>query len=149
MEADRHAPIFEKGEIIVGAAPEIVWDTLTDFRSWPQWMPGVRFVKIDEPVRVGTRFTWRAGASTIKSEIVDANKPQKVAWKGRTLGIDALHVWSVEPTGQGSRVVTEESWAGPLARGLRGLLRKTVRKAVDDGLAALKVEAERRARLRA
>ncbi len=45
----------------------------------------------------------------------------------------------------GTRVFTEESWAGPLARLLPTAMRKTVRKALDDGLPALKAEAERRA----
>jgi len=145
MEADHEAPVFERGEIVLAAPPEVVWDTITDFRSWPQWMPGVRSVEIGEPVRVGTRFKWKAGAGAITSEIVESERPARVAWKGRTFGIDAVHVWSIEADSQGSRVVTEESWAGPLPRALRGLMRKTVRKALDDGRAALKAEAERRA----
>ena len=60
------------------------------------------------------------------------------------VGTSALHVWRLETHDGGTHVFTEESWAGPLARLLPKLLSKTVRKALDDGLPALKAEAEHR-----
>jgi hypothetical protein len=145
MHADREAPVFEKGEAVIEAPPEVVWDTLTDFRSWPSWMPGVRTVEIGETVGVGTRFKWKAGPGTINSQVIEWEPPRAVGWKGHSLGIEALHAWRIDGGGQESRVVTEESWSGLLARLLRGPMQKTVRKALDDGLSALKVEAEQRA----
>src|ERR1700738_2996292 len=132
MDADSQAPVFEKAEKVIEAPPEVVWDTLTDFRSWPRWMPGVRSVEIGETAEVGTRFKWKAGPGAIKSQVIEWEPPSAVAWKGRTLSIDAVHAWRIEGDGQGSRVVTEESWSGLLARLLRGPMRKTVRKALDD-----------------
>ncbi len=146
MEVDHSAPVCESGEIMVGAPPESVWDTLTDLASWPRWMPGVGTMRVDEPLRVGTTFEWRAGPATIRSEIVESDRPHGVAWKGRTLGITAVHVWRMERQGGDTRVFTEESWGGALPRLLRAPMAKTVRKALDDGLPALKAEAERRAR---
>lgn len=86
------------------------------------------------------------GAGTIRSEIVESERPYSVAWKGRTLGISAVHVWRMELEGETTRVFTEESWSGLLARALQGSIRKAVTKALDDGLPALRREAERRAR---
>lgn len=146
VDADHRAPVCEAGEIVVGARPETVWDTLTDLRTWPQWMPGVKTMKVDEPVRVGTTFQWKAGPGTIRSEIVESERPYSVAWKGRTLGISAVHVWRMELEGETTRVFTEESWSGLLTRALQGSMRKTVRKTLDDGLPALRRETERRAR---
>lgn len=145
MDADHRAPVCETGEIVIDALPETVWDTLTDLSTWPQWMPGVKTMDVDGPVRAGTRFHWKAGPGTIRSEIVESERPYSVAWKGRTLGIDALHVWRMELKGETTRVFTEESWSGLLARALPRSMRKTVRKALDDGLPALRREAERRA----
>lgn len=145
MDADQRAPIYETGEIVIGARPETVWDTLTDLRTWPQWMPGVKTMQVDEPVRVGTTFQWKAGPSTIRSEILESERPHSVGWKGRTLGITAVHVWRMELEGETTRVFTQESWSGLLARALRASMKKTVRKALDDGLPALRREAERRA----
>ena len=145
MDADHRAPVYETGEIVVSARPETVWDTLTDLRTWPQWMPGVKSMNVDEPVRVGTTFQWKAGPGTIRSEILESERPYSVAWKGRTFGINAVHVWRMALEGETTRVLTEESWSGLLARALQGSMRKTVRKALDDGLPALRREAERRA----
>lgn len=147
MDADHRAPVCESGEVVIGARPEVVWDTLADLRSWPDWLPGVQAVHVDEPVRIGTRFRWKTGPGTITSEIVNSDRPRSVAWKGRTLGITAVHVWRTEEQGDSTRVFTEESWGGLIPRVLRGFSAKTVRKALEDGLQALKSEAERRGRV--
>ncbi len=145
MEADRGAPVYEAAEAVVSAPPEVVWDTLTDLSSWPRWMPGVQSVRVDGPLAVGTTFEWKAGPGTIKSKILEAERPRSVGWEGHTLGITALHAWRMEAQGGGTHVFTEESWAGLLPRVLGKLMCKTVRKALDDWLPALKAEAERRA----
>jgi carbon monoxide dehydrogenase subunit G len=144
VEADHDAPVCESGEVTIDARPEAVWDTLTDLQSWPRWMPGVKKMSVDPPLRVGSKFEWKAGPGTIRSVVIDSDRPRTVGWRGRTLGIEAIHVWRMESQGTGTRVVTEESWAGLLARVLRGMMRKSVRKALDDALPALRDEAQRR-----
>ncbi|HEV2071396.1 MAG TPA: SRPBCC family protein [Acidimicrobiales bacterium] len=146
MEAEHNAPVCESGEVVIDARPEIVWATLTDVGSWPDWMPGVKAVHVDGPLRVGSTFQWKAGPGTIRSEVLEHDPPRGLAWKGRTLGITAVHVWRMDAQEATTRVFTEESWAGPLARALPGLMGKMVRKALDDALPALKHEAERRTR---
>jgi hypothetical protein len=109
-------------------------------------MPDVTRMEVDEPLRVGTRFTWKAGPGLIRSEVVECERPRRVGWQGRTLGITAVHVWHLDANGDSTRVWTEESWSGPLARVLRGTMRKTVRGALDRALPALRDEAVRRER---
>ena len=128
MEVDHSAPVRESGEIVIDAPPEVVWDTLTDLRSWPGWMPGVKSLRLDDPVAVGAKFEWKAGPGTIRSEIIESDRPRSVGWRGRTLGITALHVWRMEGRDVSTRVFTEESWSGLLARALRASMSKTVRK---------------------
>ncbi|MGH3110343.1 MAG: hypothetical protein ACRDQT_05430 [Gaiellaceae bacterium] len=71
--------------------------------------------------------------------------PQLIAWTGRTLGIDAIHFYRLEPRDGGTFVRTEESYEGLVARLLRGSLQKTLGRALADGLRYLKIEAEQRA----
>lgn len=147
IDAERDAPVHEMGDVDVDASAEVVWDTLTDLDSWPQWMPGVKSVVTHGPFAVGSKFEWKAGPSVIRSEVVAADRPHGAAWKGRTLGITAVHVWNIEPRGPATtHVHSAESWSGLLPRLLRATMRKTVRRALDDGLAALNAEAERRSR---
>ena len=131
-------------DIDVNASPEAVWDTLADLDSWPRWLPGVRSMTTHGPFAAGSTFEWRAGPGTIKSEIVTAERPSGAAWKGRTLGIDAVHAWTIERIGPTTRLRTEESWAGLLPRLLRQTLQKSLQKSTDEGLPAIKSEAERR-----
>jgi hypothetical protein len=145
VEVYHQAPVCESADVVIKAPSEVVWDTLSDLRSWPRWMPGVKAIKVDEPLRVGTEFQWKAGPSTIRSEILECDRPRSVGWKGRSFGISALHVWRMHMEGGATKVFTEESWAGPLPRLLRRWASKSVKKALRDGLPALKAEAELRA----
>jgi uncharacterized membrane protein len=145
VEVDHQAPVCESADIVINAPSEVVWDTLSDLRSWPRWMPGVNAMRVDEPLHVGTEFQWKAGPTTIKSEILECHRPDSIGWKGRTFGISALHVWRMHLEGGATKVFTEESWAGPLPSLLRRLASKSVKKALGDGLPALKAEAELRA----
>jgi uncharacterized protein YndB with AHSA1/START domain len=145
VDVDRTAPAIASSEIEVAAPPEVVWDVLADFESWPEWNPDVGEVTIDGPVAQGTEFRWKTGALPIRSTLSEVERPNVIGWTGKAPGIRAVHVWRFEPRGAGTRVVTEESWAGPLPRLLRGPMRSALEKALDSGLPRLRAEAERRA----
>jgi hypothetical protein len=80
-------------------------------------------------------------------EIVTADGPSRAVWKGHHGGIEAVHVWTIEPGGPTmTHVHTEESWSGLLPRILPKTLQTTLKKSIEEGLAAIQSEAERRAR---
>ncbi|MGH3042124.1 MAG: SRPBCC family protein [Gaiellaceae bacterium] len=145
MDVDRSAPAVAASETEIAADPETVWEVLTGFESWPSWNPDVRSVTLESAVEEGTVFRWKAGRATLTSTIRQVERPRLIGWTGKTTGIGAVHVWSLEPRDGGTIVRTEESWAGFLVRMLRGPMQKNLQKALDDGLAHLKAEAERRA----
>jgi uncharacterized protein YndB with AHSA1/START domain len=146
VEVDRDAPAIARAEAEIAADPETVWEILTGFEAWPSWNPDVASVALDGDVAEGTVFRWKTGRATITSTLRQVERPRAVAWTGRTTGIDAVHVWRLEPRDGGTLVRTEESWQGLLVRLLTGPMRKSLQKAVDGGLQHLKAEAERRAR---
>ena len=145
MEVDRDAPAVARAETEIAADPETVWEILTGFEAWPSWNPDVSSVALDGDVAEGTVFRWKTGRATITSTLRQVERSRIVAWTGKTTGIDAVHVWRLEPRGGGTFVRTEESWQGLLVRVLSGPMRKSLQKAVDGGLQHLKAEAERRA----
>lgn len=145
MEIDRHAPAVAGSEIAVAASPDVVWGILTDVASWPSWSPAVKSASIEGPVAPGTRFRWKVGLGTILSTLETVEPPHRLVWTGKTAGIRAIHVHTLEQK-EGTTVVrSEESWDGLLVRLLRRPLAKSLEKSLDSGLRALKVEAERRA----
>jgi uncharacterized protein YndB with AHSA1/START domain len=138
------APVVSRREIEIPAPADAVWDVLTTFERWPSWLRDVKSMSIDGPVEPGTVFRWRAGPGTITSTIQLVDRPRRIAWTGRTLGIKAIHSWHFEARDAGTFVRTEESYEGIVATVLRGWLQKTLDRALVDGLQDLKAEVERR-----
>jgi uncharacterized protein YndB with AHSA1/START domain len=141
---NERAPVTAAAEIEIDAAPEAVWDVLTDFERWPSWNDDVRSISMSGPVAEGSEFRWKAGPGTITSTLRRVEPPRLIAWTGRTLGVRAIHFYWLEPRDGTTFVRTAESYEGLVARVLRGSLKKTLDRALADGLNALKAEAERR-----
>jgi uncharacterized protein YndB with AHSA1/START domain len=138
------APVRSKRELEIAAPPEVVWEVLTGFEQWPKWNPEVKSMKIDGPVAPGTEFRWKSGPGTIVSTLEQVDPPRYIRWRGRTLSVKAIHEWRLEPANGGTRVETDESFSGFLARLFRGSLQKTLDRSTESGLEHLKREAERR-----
>ena len=143
MDADRNAPVFSEGTTEVAAAPERVWDFLADFERWPSWNPDVDAVRLEGPVARGTVFRWKAGSARIVSTLQDVDRPSRLSWTGRTMGMSAIHVWHFEPHGDGAIVSMEESFSGLAARLLRKKLQRDLDATTAKALAALKTAVER------
>ena len=144
MRVNHDAPIVAASELPIAADPESIWDVMAAIERWPSWNPDVRWASLEGELAEGSVFRWKAGPGTITSTLQRVERPPVLAWTGRTLGVEAVHVWRLEPRNGATLVTTEESWEGPVASLLRGPLRKTVRNALDAGLGHLKAEAERR-----
>jgi len=144
MDINRDAPVQEAAEAQVAAPLDLVWEVQSDLVRWPEWNPDVDEVQLLGPFSPGTEFRWKAGGMRIVSELREVQPPRRLAWTGRTLGIHAIHTWSfVESEGR-TRVRTEESFEGWLARILPGPLRRTLKSSLEKGLSALAAECERR-----
>jgi hypothetical protein len=101
-------------------------------------------MSFEGPVAPGSEFRWKAGPGTIVSTLEQVDRPRYIRWRGRTLSIKAVHEWHFEPSNGGTRVDTEESFSGLLARLFRGSLQKTLDSSTESGLEHLKRESERR-----
>lgn len=145
MEIDRSAPVIAESRIEIAVRPDVVWEVLADFERWPEWNPDVKSMSLEGPVAEGTTFRWRAGPATITSTLRSVQPPREIGWTGKTLGIDALHVWRFDAGDGHTPAFTAESFAGWLPRLLRGPMRKQLQSTLDVGLSRLKAEAERRA----
>ena len=139
------APVSSKREVEIAALPEVVWDVLTGFEQWPDWNPDVKSMSFEGPVAPGSEFRWKAGPGTIVSTLEEVDRPRYIRWRGRTMSIKAVHEWHFERSSGGTRVETEESFSGFLARLFRGSLQKTLDSSTESGLERLKRESERRA----
>jgi len=142
---NRTAPVVGTSEIEVAAVREVVWDVLTGIEHWPSWNPDVKSVSMHGALAEGSEFHWKAGPGRITSTLEHVEAPRRVAWSGRTLGLNAMHVYALEARNGTTLVRTEESYDGLVARLVRARLQKTLDGALASGLRHLKAEAERRA----
>ena len=133
-------------EIEIEAEPRAVWDVLTDLENWPSWNPDVSSVSLAGELAEGTEFRWRAGPGTITSVLRYVEPPHVIAWTGRTLALDAVHVWRLEDGHGSTRVRTEESWSGLPARLFQRSLRRMLERSLEDCLQHLKLAVEGRKR---
>ena len=131
-------------EGVIAATPEEVWLVLSDIESWPRWNPDVKDVRVDGPLAPGTHFVWKAGPGTIRSELQVVQPPNRIGWTGKTMGIDAVHVWEIEAVDGGSRVRTEESWSGIIVRLFAPMMKGQLQKAMDGGLRHLRAALHQR-----
>jgi hypothetical protein len=112
---DEWAPVKSSGEIRIGAPVELVWELLTDLRSWEDWAPGVHDVRLDSAVAVDARFTWSIGLTRIKSVFAIVEPGRELTWTGAALWTKAVDRHVLEPLEDGAtRLYMEESLAGLL-----------------------------------
>jgi uncharacterized protein YndB with AHSA1/START domain len=105
MTADRELRV----EATVDAAPERVWDLLTDFGRLAEWSPEtVRMLPMKPGgLRLGQ---WYLGINRRKAVVWPTRSVVAVLESGRTLAWDtrssgARWVWELTPAGQSTRVV--------------------------------------------
>jgi uncharacterized protein YndB with AHSA1/START domain len=137
------ATVVSAAEGLIDAPIERVWAVLTEIDEWPAWNPDVRSASLEGPVSEGSTFRWKAGPGSISSRIAYVDRPRLIAWTGKTLGIRAVHVWRLEEQDGRTRVRSEESYDGPVARVLRRRLQTMLDTALADGVRHLAAEAEK------
>jgi uncharacterized protein YndB with AHSA1/START domain len=143
---NEEAPVVGSTQIEIAAPPEAAWDVLTAIERWPSWNPDVKEASVQGGIDEGTEFRWKAGPGTITSTIQQVEAPHRIVWTGKTFGIKAIHVHTLEARNGRTVVRSEESYDGLVARLFHGRLKKTLDDALRNGLERLKVETERRQR---
>ena len=146
MKIDREAPVHARAELLIDAPLGQAWSILTNISEWSRWNPGVKRVVVGGPIEVGTEFGWRAGRIPIAARLITVEPERRIAWTGRTLGLDAVHVWGFQARDDGIMVHTEESLDGMLARWFQGRLREMLQRNLAESLRLLRSECKRRSR---
>lgn len=144
IEVNEKAPVLAKGKVEIAATPETVWDIMADIENWPNWNPDVKKACLKGELKEGTQFQWKTGVGKITSLLQKVEPPHLLAWTGRIMGINAIHIWRIDAQDDKTTlVITEESWEGALSRAMSGRMQKMLEKSINSGLQYLKIEAER------
>ncbi|MCI4066764.1 SRPBCC family protein [Micromonospora sp. R77] len=117
LEPER-TPVHVRNEAWVPLPPEAVWARLVDAVAWPSWYANAHRVVVVDAAALGpgVRFRWTTLHVRV-SCVVDRWEPGRLlGWTGRALGSSGHHRWVLTPLDGGTRVVTEETQAGPVPR---------------------------------
>jgi uncharacterized protein YndB with AHSA1/START domain len=130
-------------KVEVCATADKLWDILTDADSWPQWQ-GTHFVELSEPGRIRERsdFTAELGGLKWALKVMKAERPNKILWAARRLGLKAIHEWEFNRVAGKTIVTTRESMTGWMLLLTYPKARKALSNTDQKWLNDLKVRAE-------
>lgn len=121
-------PIFAHNEIEIAASSARVFSALLAARTWPGYYENASKLELPDGVDrlgPGVKFRFTTFGVAFAAEITLFEAEQALGWtcKGGMPELSVHHRWLLEPSGAGTRLVTEETnfisgfaWLGPLSR---------------------------------
>ncbi|MDC6350061.1 SRPBCC family protein [Zeaxanthinibacter sp. PT1] len=143
MTINQEAPVVQKNEITINAAPEKVWQVLTKIENWDEWNERIKKPKLQGNLQVGSIFTWKTNGSKIHSKIHSITPSKNFGWEGKTFGASAIHNWYLSPTENGTKVRVEESMEGWVINLMKKKMNQILRGDMCFWLEQLKQESEK------
>ncbi len=149
------APVVSYNALEIAAPVERVWAVLVRAVAWPSLYANCKDLQIEghpgPDLGPGVFFTWRTFGLRVRTQVTAWEPERFLAWRGDTWYGRGYHLWRLEPTQQGCRLVTEEvqrglvPWLGRLylrpalhswhQRWLEGLAARATASAASDAIA--------------
>lgn len=143
INSDSNAPLYARREILIDAPIQKVWNLQANIDRWPEWQPDVASAKLEGRLAPGTVFRWKGGGVNITSKLHAVEQPNRIGWTGDSIGMHAVHNWTFEAAGNGTRVTSEESISGWLASVIKLFDRSFLNKSLEKSLQTLQAQAEK------
>lgn len=132
-----------KGTRRMPVTPEVAFDRMADFASWPRWMPpsfrpvGAASGTLQRGRKIWVRIAGVPAPSRI--EVSEMRRPKEIAWSGGLPGVLwANHQFFFEAEGPDATVVvSHETWSGLLAPLLRRVIQPQAERVGGQQLDAL------------
>ncbi len=143
MNIDTTAPLSAQATIVIAAPLGRVWEALTGIDRWPEWQADVSSARLNGNLAAGSTFRWKARGLRITSTIQELEPRRRIGWTGTSIGMSAIHIWTLGEHEGGTRVTTEESLAGWFPRILRMSSPRFLEDSLARSLQVLKDHSER------
>jgi uncharacterized protein YndB with AHSA1/START domain len=137
------APVKCSKMVTIRASSERVWAILTDINNWPTWQTDISQSVVHGDVRPGTTFDWKSGGVKINSTLHTVEPYRNFGWTGRSLGMTAIHNWTLMESNGQTIVSVAESMEGFIATLLRRSLNSNIDTGMHNWLTMLKQEIEK------
>lgn len=119
------APVFSHNEITADVPAENVWAWLVEASKWHEFYTNSWKVKVHNKsgrLEQGTQFSWWTFGIPVKTTVEVFEKEKCLAWSGIGLGSKGYHVWLIDKTATGCKIITEETQSGPVVKVLSPIL---------------------------
>lgn len=119
-----HAALFAHNQAYIAAGCNVIWQQIIDARSWPDWYPNARAVKIlggGTKLAPNTRWRWQTFGLSVESEVHEFEPERRLGWFGGSPNAPPAfyHSWLLTPDKTGCRVAMDEVGIGPGAAAFR------------------------------
>ncbi|HEY8074447.1 MAG TPA: SRPBCC family protein [Labilithrix sp.] len=134
---------------VAEAPPEAVFDRLSDFASWRDWMPRAFRPIGKEPASLARGAKMRvsiAHGPPSKLEVTAHDRPREIAWRGGVaalLGAEHRFLFESLDDGKRTRIRSVETWRGALTPFLRPIVKRLAERIGKQQVDALARIAER------
>jgi hypothetical protein len=138
-----------RSEVLIKAVPSKVWSIFTDFKSFPEWNPFIRYIHGD--VSPGNIIEVKisppdAGAMVFRPKVLKADPVREIRWIGRFIipGLfDGEHIFEViDNHNKTTAFIQREKFTGILVPFLKKLLNNNTRRGFDSMNNKLKEKCE-------
>jgi uncharacterized protein YndB with AHSA1/START domain len=129
--------------IEIKANAEKIWDIIADVEAWPKWQ-GTPFIRLKTPtpIKEGSILEVKLGGVKWKLAVTKVDRPWKLAWIGKALGLKAIHEWEFQQQEGKTLAINRESISGWTIIPLYFMTRANARRLGKKWLADLKERAE-------
>jgi len=129
-------------QVEVDSTAERLWDILTDVKNW-QKSQGTSCVEPPAgPFGEGSRFVASGGGVKWKIAVTEADRPRRIVWVGRRVGLAAIREWKFEQIAGKTRVVSREEMSGWMLPLVYPLVKTQMLRKTKMWLNSLKSRAE-------
>jgi len=124
------APVKCSKSISINAAKEKVWTLVTNIDNWADWQTDISDSRLNGELKPHARFQWKSGGAKIHSTLHTMEPHTYFGWTGRTLGLLAIHNWTLSEKDGLTEIIVDESMEGFMA----GLLKKSLNRSLEKGM---------------
>ena len=143
IPVNSNAPVKSKGEIIIEAPVEKVWQVLTTINDWPSWQSEVTESILNGELKEGAEFKWKAGGLSFSSKIHTNHRLKEFGWTGKTFGASAIHNWFFSEENGKTVIKVEESLQGVFPKLFKNYFQKNLDNGIQANLNDLKRASEK------
>ena len=130
--------------ISISAPTEKVWNIIEDFEARPSWAPRVIEVEIlgGGPLREGSDIRIQVGKRSFIPRVVELRPNERLVLRVGGVSVKAHHIYEVSPEGDGTKLSLTARYGGVMGVVIGFLLKKSVRRDLENELSALKKAVE-------